>query len=274
MSIKVLDKACLVLEKFTSAQPEWTASEMARELELPVPTVHRIMQSLAGHGYLLRARSRYRLGMSAVELGRRAIDSFDVRTAVRPVVRALAQATGETVLLVIHSETPAGALCIDRIEASHSLRLTLDVGNVTPLHAGASAKALLAFLPDAVIEEVLAGELVRRGPGTIMDPARLREALDEIHERGLSSRRGASRRRPCASPPRGSRRWCTSSSTPLPPPARCSSRTRGSVETQQLRGMRLQHELEVLVADSLVQERRDEHPEPLGMRRRRRLAEV
>jgi DNA-binding IclR family transcriptional regulator len=187
MSIKVLDKACLVLEKFTSAQPEWTASEMARELELPVPTVHRIMQSLAGHGYLLRARSRYRLGMSAVELGRRAIDSFDVRTAVRPVVRALAQATGETVLLVIHSETPAGALCIDRIEASHSLRLTLDVGNVTPLHAGASAKALLAFLPDAVIEEVLAGELVRRGPGTIMDPARLREALDEIHERGWAS---------------------------------------------------------------------------------------
>jgi DNA-binding IclR family transcriptional regulator len=182
--VKVLDKALTVLDLFTVARPEWTATEMARQLGQPVPTIHRIMRSLEHHGYLMRAASGYRLGMSAMELGRRAIDSFDLRTAARPVVRSLAQATLETVLLSIYSEPRAGALCIDRIEASHSLRLSLDVGRVTPLYAGASAKALLAYLPSTVIEEVLSGPLEPQGPNTIVDPTSLRRELDEIRARG------------------------------------------------------------------------------------------
>jgi DNA-binding IclR family transcriptional regulator len=185
--VKVLDKALRVLDLFTVARPEWTASEMARELGQPVPTIHRIMRSLEDHGYLMRAAAGYRLGMSAVELGRRAIDSLDLRTAARPVVRSLAEATGETVLLSIYSEARGGALCVDRIEASHSLRLSLDVGRVTPLHAGASAKALLAYLPTTVIEEVLSGSLKPYGPNTIVDPSALRRELEEICARGWAT---------------------------------------------------------------------------------------
>jgi IclR family acetate operon transcriptional repressor len=58
---------------------------------------------------------------------------------------------------------------------------------VTPIHAGASAKALLAFLEEPIIDEVLAHELEPLAPGTVTDPAALREQLDEIRARGWAS---------------------------------------------------------------------------------------
>ena len=49
---------------------------------------------------------------------------------------------------------------------------------MTPIHAGASAKALLAFLEQPIVEEILGRKLEALAPGTVTDPEVMREQLD------------------------------------------------------------------------------------------------
>jgi DNA-binding IclR family transcriptional regulator len=184
---KVLEKTLRVLDLFTVERPSWSVSEIARELEMPTATAHRIIRALEGRSYLTRIDSRYRLGFAAVDLGRRAMASVDLRSRLAPVLRDLSRATGETVLLNVYDETHHGSLCIDRIEATHDLRLTIQIGRVTPIHAGASAKALLAFLDEPIIAEALAQPMEKLAPGTIMDTDELRKELARIRRRGWAS---------------------------------------------------------------------------------------
>lgn len=187
MGPKVLEKTLRVLDLFTPERPSWSVTEIARELGMPTATAHRIVRALEGRSYLGRAAAGYRLGFAAVDLGRRAIASVDLRSRLTGVLRELARTTGETVLLAVYDESRRGSLCVDRIETTHSLRLSIDIGRVTPIHAGASAKALLAFLEEPIIEEILSHDLERLAPGTVTDAKVLREQLAEIRARGWAS---------------------------------------------------------------------------------------
>jgi DNA-binding IclR family transcriptional regulator len=184
---KVLEKTLRVLDLFTVERPSWSVTEIARELEMPTPTTHRIVRALEARSYLAKVDSRYRLGFAAIDLGRRATASTDLRERLGGLLRDLARTTGETALLTVYDESRHGSLCVDRIETTHSLRLTIEIGRVTPIHAGASAKALLAYLEEPAIEEVLSHELEQLGPGTETDPQRLREELEAIRVRGWAS---------------------------------------------------------------------------------------
>ncbi len=67
------------------------------------------------------------------------------------------------------------------------VRLFTQVGNRVPLHATGAGKALLAALPAARRDGVLDRlELRPYTPHTIVDPAALRRALEEIRERGYA----------------------------------------------------------------------------------------
>jgi DNA-binding IclR family transcriptional regulator len=184
---KVVEKIFRVLDLFTIERPAWSVTEIARELGLPTATAHRLVRVLEERAYLARSENRYQLGFAAVDLGRRAVASVDLRSRLGQVLRELAAATGETALLNVYDESRHGSLCIDRIETTHDLRLSIAVGRVTPIHAGASAKALLAFLGDSIIEDVLSRPLERLARGTVVDPKRLRAELDQIRRRGWAS---------------------------------------------------------------------------------------
>ena len=184
---KVLEKALRVLDLFSAEHPAWSVTEIARELEMPTATTHRIVRALEARSYLARLGSRYGLGFAAVDLGRRAAGSVDLRSRLGGAMRELAVATGETALLTVYDESHHGSLCVDRIETAHSLRLTIEIGRVTPIHAGASAKALLAFLDEPIVEQVLGNDLERLAPGTVTDPEELRRQLTEIRSRGWAS---------------------------------------------------------------------------------------
>jgi DNA-binding IclR family transcriptional regulator len=183
---KVLERALSVLDLFTERRPEWTAAEIGEATELPVSTTYRIVNALESHGLLRHVGSGYRLGAAAVTLGRRASAGFDLGAVLRPVLEALASEIGETTVLAIFDATHIGALCIDRIEAPQQLRLSLEIGSVLPLHAGATAKALLASLGDEVLEAVVARPLPKLAANTITEPKRLREEVASIRAQGYA----------------------------------------------------------------------------------------
>jgi len=68
---KVLLKALDILALFDRNRPEWAEHEVARTLDLPTSTAHRLLTSLNSRGYVVRANGgRYRLGPAAIALGR------------------------------------------------------------------------------------------------------------------------------------------------------------------------------------------------------------
>jgi DNA-binding IclR family transcriptional regulator len=188
-SLQVLERAFAILEAFTEFRPEWSTSDLARSLELPIPTVHRLLGALTRLGYVSRDEQtrRFRLGGAAMQLGERARAVSDLRAVARLPLRRLREATGETALLTVLGPERDRSVCLERVESSQPLRLSVQPGSQVPLHAGASQKALLAFMPEREIGRLLARPLERVCSATITDPRQLRRDLELIRERGWAS---------------------------------------------------------------------------------------
>jgi IclR family transcriptional regulator, KDG regulon repressor len=154
-----------------------------------VSTLHRIITVLRRHGLVTQdpQSKRYRLGYGAIDLGRRAASGINIRHVSEPVMRRIAEQTGETVILTVLNDAHDRSVCIERIESRHDLRLHLEVGEQSYLHAGASSKVLLAYLPRAdVVELVRRVGLPSLAHNTIADLAALEEDLRRIRENGYA----------------------------------------------------------------------------------------
>ena len=188
-ALQVLDRAFSVLHLFTAEQPEWTVSQAALALELPISTTHRVLGVLLQHGFLARDRStkRFRLGVAAQELGARGRATVDTRLVFADALGELSHETGETAMLCIPDEVGAASFCVDRIETQEALRLSVQPGRKLPLYAGAMGKALLAFMHSEQVARILDQPLEKICTRTITNPARLRSELNEIVARGYAT---------------------------------------------------------------------------------------
>lgn len=183
-----------VLLLFTDGPATIGVSWIARELGLSKAVVHRILQSLAGRGFVALdpASREYRLGPAAAALGARALRDSDLRTAALGLLRELRDATGETATLT--TPVPGGRVYLDQVEGLHEIKMTVELGRRFPLHAGSSGKCMLAFLPEADREALLAEPLPALTPSTVVDADALRDQLALIAERGYASSAGERQR--------------------------------------------------------------------------------
>lgn len=188
-SLQVLERAFAILEAFTEFRTEWSTSDLARFLELPIPTVHRLLGALARLGYVNRDAQtrRFRLGGAAMQLGERARAVSDLRAVALLPLRRLSAAADETAVLTVLSPERDRSVCLERVETSQPLRLSVQPGSQLPLHAGASQKALLAFMPEREVDRLLDQPLERLCTATITEPRQLRRDLEAIRERGWAS---------------------------------------------------------------------------------------
>ncbi|MDT0378195.1 IclR family transcriptional regulator [Streptomyces sp. DSM 42041] len=164
------------------------ADEVAARTGLSTSSVYRFVRRLVDDGFLeADGHGTYRVGPRLSRLQDGPGTGQTLRSLALPFLRDLVSETSETVLLTV----PAGlsALVVESLDSPHSMRLSFAPGTLRPLHAGASAKALLAFAPQDVIDRVLGGRLERFTPGT---PAKatLRTQLARIREQGYVVSRG------------------------------------------------------------------------------------
>jgi len=103
-----------------------------------------------------------------------------------PQLDALADETGESVNL--NALAGDQAVCLDRRESAHKVRLASVLGQAVPLHAGAGPKAMLAFLDEGRRARIL-GRLASYpsySATTLRDAQLLAEELEATRERGYS----------------------------------------------------------------------------------------
>jgi DNA-binding IclR family transcriptional regulator len=185
--VGLLQKALQLLDLFTDERPAWTQAELARETGLARSTLSRLVRFMARRGFLIEQYGRYRLGFAAIDLGRRAQRLFNLTELCHDLLEELARATSETVILTGIDEAGSRVVCLAQIPSRQGgLRVYENIGTAYPLHSGATAKAVLAFLPERQIEAVLTGDLSQVNPAApITDRETLRAQLADIRARGL-----------------------------------------------------------------------------------------
>jgi len=166
-----------LLDQFSTERPTHTVEDLSEAIGVPRSTVYRLVSLLKAYELLEQAgESKYQLGPKAIMMGYVARSTVDLADIWRPGLERLAGVSRETALVL--RRIGDAAVCIDRIECDHPVRLSFDVGKAMPLHTGAAAKVLLAGSP---------GELRDRYIEAAVPPehrGRLRAELESIAIRG------------------------------------------------------------------------------------------
>src|SRR3954463_1087429 len=167
---KSLDRALNVLLEIAERGPRgMTLSECAAVLGYSKATTHRILQTLTRREFLRvdEERGIFTLGVTNLRLGNEFLESIDLRREALPMMRALAESTGETAHLGRLSGTDV--VYIEKVESSHAVRMYSRVGDTMPAYSTGVGKAGLAFLGEEECARHLPATLARRATGTITD---------------------------------------------------------------------------------------------------------
>jgi DNA-binding IclR family transcriptional regulator len=186
--ISTLNRVCLILNAFTENEQILTLTEISKRIQLPKSTTHRMLEAMECHGLIVREPhdSGYQLGYQLIRWGTLALSNLDLRNMALPVLQSLCASTNESA--VLSARYGYFAMWIEMVECRQPVRLAIRVGEPLHLHAGASAKVLWAFLPDAEIERILNGiKLIPLMPNTITSPEAIRAELTMIRKRGYAT---------------------------------------------------------------------------------------
>jgi IclR family KDG regulon transcriptional repressor len=178
----------LILEVVAREARPMTPTEINELLNLPKPTIHRLVAHLEQEGFLSRhldGRS-YLPGPRLREMMRGVIRGGHHALPRREVLTRLHAAIGETCNLSV----PDGdaMIYVDRVETDWPLRIALKIGSRVPLHATAAGKVALAQMPEASLTQFLSkATLAPFTQGTITAPDMLRAEIAKIRAQGYST---------------------------------------------------------------------------------------
>jgi DNA-binding IclR family transcriptional regulator len=186
----MVDRVVLILSVFERSSEALTAGQISVRSGIPRSSVQRILQQLVSARWLKRHDDGYALGLRMFEIGSLVSHRSRITCAARPLIRELAERTGQVVHLavldqqdVVYLDKVAGALA-DRAFAD---ALPSRVGGRLPAHCTAVGKALLAYSPPATVSEYLAAGLRRRTEASLATPAALNAAIAGIRNSGYAT---------------------------------------------------------------------------------------
>lgn len=140
-----------------SGAPEGLAlHQVARLLDLPKSSCSILLRTLLDKGFLQKeaASARYRLSPRLLELGSAAMATSPAQSLLRQVMEEIAGQSAETVHCGMRDGSDV--LYIDKIESTHSIRMTSRIGLRMPLYATAMGRAILACLGREELDALLA----------------------------------------------------------------------------------------------------------------------
>lgn len=181
-TVQSVGRALDILEILADAGGEMAISDIAAATALPLPTIHRLLQTLVSRGYAHQTpRRRYALGSRLIPLGELAGGA--VGEGARPILAEAVSRIGESASLAMRDLDRA--VYVAHVPSGHSMRMFTEVGRRVELHATGVGKVLLSMGTD---QEALATArrvgLDRRTEHTITTPEALLAELDHIRRCG------------------------------------------------------------------------------------------
>lgn len=182
--VRAVDRAIAILQAFSAAKPAMSVIDLQRATGLSRPTLYRLLETLAAHGFVRShgTPQRFSLDYAAGLLAQSWHAGLNPVGAARPVIERLHEQTQETVSLAMlqgHQH-----LYVIELTSPHALSMSRGIGPKEHLTRGASGKAILAFMAEKEAQAVL--ESAPEGS----DLKALARDLAEIRKQGYAVARG------------------------------------------------------------------------------------
>lgn len=184
--IRAVDRALDILLCFSREEPELTLTEVSERVELHKTTVHRVLATLEHRGFVQHdeATGKYRLGLRVLELAMLALETMDIRRHAWPFLRQLSEQCRETVDLGVLDGTDI--VYLEVIESPQRVKLAAAPGQRLPACCTSSGKAVMAYLPEAQVRQIMIQGLRRYTEHTIVSPDDFLADLRATRERGFA----------------------------------------------------------------------------------------
>jgi DNA-binding IclR family transcriptional regulator len=145
-----------------------SAADASRRTGVTANLTFRILKTLVALGYALQHpdTKTYTCSSRLLDLARPRSGERSLVVCAHDALRALRDATGETVQLVI--ESGGKGLVLEQVRGTHALQVSGQVGMQVPLHSCAPGKALLAWWSRERRAEWLRGRALTRYTATTL----------------------------------------------------------------------------------------------------------
>ncbi|TDT75622.1 IclR family transcriptional regulator [Litoreibacter halocynthiae] len=180
-------KALSVLDQVASFERPVRLNELVEVSPYPKGTLYRMLQTLRSEGMLTydETKQAYSLGIRLVRLAHTAWTQSSLAPTARPILDALSKSIGETIHLAQLDN--AQVLYVDKRNAQRPVEMFSQAGKVGPAYCTGVGKAMLAFLPETELQQVLEQQSYHRfTPHTLGSVQELRDELSNIRTRGYA----------------------------------------------------------------------------------------
>jgi len=188
-TMRSVQRALDLLNVLQTFQHPVRLSDLARHAGLHIATVQRMLTVLIDNGFAVRYAGGYTAGPAALSIAHAYLVASPLNMIAQPIMQELSAECGLTSSLYV----PVGGsrVLVARVEGANPLRYTLPVGERFPLYLGAAGKTILAFMDDAISQDLL-GEVntIEHADGTIKKMAEFRAELTEIRSQGYARSAG------------------------------------------------------------------------------------
>lgn len=142
--VDAVGRALAILKAFGAERTAITLTEIADATGLYKSTVLRLAASLEADGFLVRGPDRlFRPGPELWRLGALYQRGLDLGEVIRPALRRLVEATGETASFYVADGDER--ICLYRVNSPRSVRHHLEEGQRLPIDRGAAGRVLTAY---------------------------------------------------------------------------------------------------------------------------------
>jgi len=184
--VKVLDKALSILSTFFR-KDDSTLKDLEEITHFNRSTIYRILKVYLKWGFLEQdpVTKRYRLSIKILEMAGSVLRKMNFLDICRPYLLQLRDQTGESAFLSILDRDQI--VVVDWEPSYFNAHIRITVGKTVPCYSTAAGRAIMAFLPPAELDALLARmTMTRYTENTITDEAILRKSLAEVGRDGYS----------------------------------------------------------------------------------------
>jgi DNA-binding IclR family transcriptional regulator len=165
-------------------------TDVARKLGASPTTCLRVLRTLEREEFVRYdpETRKYSLGPYLIPLGNRAAELNDAFAWAADAIRRVAAQTGLTTALVQRWDDRSVYIASSEppTEDLRFSRLSISIGQSTPLTAGAHGRCFLAYDDESEWQRHIAAGLRPMTPATITDPVRFIEVLREVRRQGYA----------------------------------------------------------------------------------------
>jgi DNA-binding IclR family transcriptional regulator len=189
--VKTAARTLDVFEVFAAAKGPLTLTELAARLGSPISSCHALVRTLQtrGYVYVLDERKRVYPTKRLLTMAQQIASNDPVLERIGPVLAALQQTTGETVIL--GKRQGQAVTYLDVLEGRHTIRYAAEPGDSKPLHSSAIGKAMLGSLEPGQLPLLLKKlPLPAITPNTLTTRTALAEEIAAGRQRGWFMTKG------------------------------------------------------------------------------------